>query len=82
MLLVGMMLVVALLWVACMVVTLTENGGHSSTARDIGNALETEDRRGVAVTAVVATIDVQASKMAEDVCGGFGVARAWDDCGW
>lgn len=83
MLLDGIMLVVALLWVACMVVTLTENGGHSSTARDIGYALETEDKRGVAVTAVVVMIDVQVSRIVEDVnCGGLGVARTWDDCGW
>lgn len=76
MLLDGIMLLVALLCVACMVVTLTENGGHSSTARDIGYALEIEDKRGVAVTAVVVMIDVQVSMTVEDVnCGGLGVAR-------
>lgn len=45
MLLEGIMLVVELLWVDCMVVTLTENGGHRSTARDIGYALDTADMR-------------------------------------
>lgn len=76
MLLEGIMLVVELLWVDCMVVTLTENGGHRSTARDIGYALDTADKRGVAVTAVVVMIDVQVSRIVEDVnCGGLGIAR-------
>lgn len=76
MLLEGIMLVVELLWVDCMVVTLTENGGLRSTARDIGYALDTADKRGVAVTAVVVMIDVQVSRIVEDVnCGGLGIAR-------